>query len=82
MVDAGVKMVNAFNIDGIDPAPLFLPALDLSLMIIAFTDYPDMAMNFNFLTGPTHGILRDRYSRWLGRELPLMVNHSSTEENL
>ena len=71
MVDAGVKMVNVFNIDGIDSTPLFLPALDLSLMIIAFADYPDMAMNFSFLTEPMHDILRDRYSRWPGRELPL-----------
>jgi uroporphyrinogen-III decarboxylase len=30
-----------------------------------------MAMNFSFLTGPMHDILRDRYSRWPGRELPL-----------
>jgi len=70
MVNVGVKMVNAFNVDGVDSAPLFLPALDLSLMIIAFADYPDTAMNFSFLTGPMHDILRDRYSRWPGRELP------------
>ncbi|MEM2631817.1 MAG: uroporphyrinogen decarboxylase family protein [Candidatus Bathyarchaeia archaeon] len=70
MLKASLKILTDFNVDGVDSAPLPLGALDLSLMIIALVDYPDLAVSLSTLTGPLHDILRDRYSRWPGRELP------------
>jgi len=69
MFKAYLKLLNDFNVDGIDSPPLFLPALDNSLMIIAFVEYPDIASNLSLITGPLHIILRDRYTRWPGVEL-------------
>lgn len=71
MFKAYLKLLNDFNIDGIDSPPLFLPALDNSLMIIAFVEYPDIASNLSLITGPLHTILRDRYTRWPGVELDI-----------
>lgn len=67
--EANLRVTRDFDVDGIDSPPLSLSALDLSLMILAFVDYPDMAMNLSTLTGPFHDILKDKYSRWPGREL-------------
>ncbi|MEM1527017.1 MAG: uroporphyrinogen decarboxylase family protein [Ignisphaera sp.] len=71
MYKASVKLVTDFNVDGVDSSPLFLPALDLALMVIALADYPDMGNSMSLLTGPMHDILKDRYSKWPGRELPI-----------
>ncbi|MEM2424744.1 MAG: uroporphyrinogen decarboxylase family protein [Candidatus Bathyarchaeia archaeon] len=67
---ANMKIHSDFNIDGIDFPIRVGAVLDLSLMLLAFMDYPDMAISLSGLTGPMHDILRDRYSRWPGRELP------------
>ncbi|MEM3642153.1 MAG: uroporphyrinogen decarboxylase family protein, partial [Candidatus Bathyarchaeia archaeon] len=67
---ASLKLLADFNVDGVDSAPLPMAALDLSLMVLAFVDYPDLAISLSTLTGPLHDILRDKYSRWPGRELP------------
>jgi len=71
MLKAFLRLMNDFNVDGVDSAPLFLPALDNALMIIAFVDYPDIASNLSLITGPLHTILRDRYTRWPGIELDI-----------
>lgn len=40
-----------------------------SLLGFALRDYPDVSPYIGALTGPMHDILRDRYTRWPGREL-------------
>ncbi|MEM2432731.1 MAG: uroporphyrinogen decarboxylase family protein [Candidatus Bathyarchaeia archaeon] len=70
MSKANMKLLSDFNVDGIDTPILAGAALDLSLMTLAFMDYPDMATSLSMLTGPMHDILRDRYTKWPGRELP------------
>ena len=48
-------------------APYMLEGFILAL---AFADYPDFSNIIRFLTGPIHDVLRDRWTRWPGRELP------------
>ncbi|GEM_PF-174904 len=66
------KLLADFNIDGIDSPPAIFPGLDNALAVIAFIDYPEIANSLFLITGPIHDILRDKYTRWPGRELSVM----------
>lgn len=70
ITQANMKLLSDFNVDGIDFPILAGAALDLILMALVFIDYPDVAVNLSMLTGPMHDILKDKYTRWPGRELP------------
>lgn len=64
---AALKFVHDFPSDwGIVFVPMMLEGFALAL---AFADFPDFSNTIRFLTGPVHDILKDRWSRWPGREL-------------
>jgi len=48
------------------PAPYILEGYALA---IAFADFPDFSNLIRFLWGPVHDVLKDKWSRWPGREL-------------
>ena len=54
------------------PADVFVsaPAAEGFILATAFADVPQIAPIVRFITGPMHDILRDRWTRWPGRELP------------
>jgi len=39
------------------------------IFALAFSDFPDFSNTIRFLAGPVHDIIRDKWSRWPGREL-------------
>ncbi|MEM1674864.1 MAG: hypothetical protein QXI56_08350, partial [Candidatus Bathyarchaeia archaeon] len=63
--EAIVKVARDFPVDNPPMAMLGTG----SLVGFALRDYPDIAMFVGPLTGPMHDILRDKYTRWPGREL-------------
>jgi uroporphyrinogen-III decarboxylase len=54
--------------------PTDMPPIPLigtgSLLGTALRDHPDVSGLLSVLTGPIHDILRDKYTKWPGRELP------------
>jgi len=65
MRDAIVKFATTF------PSDVFVaaPAAEGFIMAVAFADVPQIAPVVRFITGPMHDILRDKWTRWPGREL-------------
>lgn len=66
MRDAIAKFVTSFPVDVFIAAP----AAEGFIMATAFIDVPQIAPVIRFITGPMHDVLKDRYTRWPGRELP------------
>lgn len=64
-----MKWARDFNVDGIDVRPSAVIGLEMMLLTVLLSDYPDLASALRFWQGPYHDILRDRYTRWPGREL-------------
>lgn len=64
--EACVRFVTEFSVD------TFLPVLAAEgfIFAIAFSDYPDIAPIIRFWPGPMHDIIRDKYTKWPGIELP------------
>ncbi|MEM1674529.1 MAG: uroporphyrinogen decarboxylase family protein [Candidatus Bathyarchaeia archaeon] len=60
-----IKTATDFPTD-FPPLPMFGTG---SLIGLALRDYPDIARIAGVLTGPMHDILRDKYTRWPGREI-------------
>ncbi|MCG0276661.1 MAG: hypothetical protein L5655_11020 [Thermosediminibacteraceae bacterium] len=46
-----------------------ITGLDGRVFSVAFSDYPDIAPNTTFITGPMHDVLGDKYYRYPGREI-------------
>ncbi|RLE57924.1 MAG: hypothetical protein DRJ40_01590 [Thermoprotei archaeon] len=65
MRDAIVKFVTTF------PSDIFIaaPAAEGFVLAVAFADVPQIAPVVRFITGPMHDILKDKWTRWPGREL-------------
>jgi len=40
------------------------------VLAVAFADFPDFSNLIRFMVGPVHDILKDKWTRWPGRELP------------
>uniref|UniRef100_A0A7C2VDT6 Uroporphyrinogen decarboxylase (URO-D) domain-containing protein n=1 Tax=Ignisphaera aggregans TaxID=334771 RepID=A0A7C2VDT6_9CREN len=40
------------------------------VFLFLFPEYPEIAVSSRYITGPIHDILKDRYTRWPGREIP------------
>jgi uroporphyrinogen-III decarboxylase len=65
---AVLKFLHDFPSDwGIVFAPYMLEGF---IFALAFADFPDFSNLIRFLTGPVHDILKDKWSRWPGREIP------------
>ncbi|MEM0002168.1 MAG: uroporphyrinogen decarboxylase family protein [Desulfurococcaceae archaeon] len=53
-----------------DFAIFFVPyLLEGFALAAAFSDFPDFSNSIRFLSGPLHDVLKDKWSRWPGREL-------------
>uniref|UniRef100_A0A7C2VBF9 Uroporphyrinogen decarboxylase (URO-D) domain-containing protein n=1 Tax=Ignisphaera aggregans TaxID=334771 RepID=A0A7C2VBF9_9CREN len=64
---AVLKFVHDFPSDfGIIFAPYMLEGF---IFALAFADFPDFSGLIRFLTGPLHDVLKDKWSRWPGREI-------------
>lgn len=49
---------------------LFAPTvLEEFILALAFADYPDFSNTIRFLCGPVHDILKDKWTKWPGREI-------------
>lgn len=49
---------------------IFVPMmLEGFILALAFSDFPDFSNTIRFLTGPVHDVIKDKWSRWPGREL-------------
>ncbi|MEM1586730.1 MAG: uroporphyrinogen decarboxylase family protein [Candidatus Bathyarchaeia archaeon] len=61
-----VKLVKDYQVD------TFLPVLGAEgfIFALAFADYPDIAPAVRFWSGPMHDIIKDKFTKWPGRELP------------
>ncbi|MEZ0346440.1 MAG: uroporphyrinogen decarboxylase family protein [Infirmifilum sp.] len=59
-----------FNVEGMDLLPFFPPALEGMIFAVAWADYPEWMVPTRFITGPFHETLKDKWTRWPGRELP------------
>ncbi|TYP56637.1 uroporphyrinogen decarboxylase family protein [Thermosediminibacter litoriperuensis] len=46
-----------------------ITGLDGRVFSVAFSEYPDIASNTTFITGPMHDVLGDKYYRYPGREI-------------
>jgi len=68
-VEVALKWGRDFNVDGVDGAPTTTPGLEMYLLLLVWADYSELAPRFRFLMGPYHDVLKDRYSKWPGREL-------------
>jgi len=66
MREAITRFVTSF------PSDIFIaaPAAEGFIMAVAFADVPQIALIVRFITGPMHDILRDKWTRWPGKELP------------
>jgi len=65
-LEAIIKTAIEFPTD-MPPIPLIGTG---SLLGTALRDHPDLSGILGVLTGPIHDILRDKYTKWPGRELP------------
>lgn len=63
---AVVKFVEEYPVD------MFLPILGAEgfFFALAFSDYPDIAPAIRFWSGAMHDVLKDKFTKWPGRELP------------
>lgn len=54
------------------PTDMFIsaPAAEGFILSFALSEAPDVAPLVRFLSGPMHDVLKDKYTRWPGRELP------------
>jgi len=70
-VEVAIRWARDFNVDGVDGAPLATPGLEMYLLPMAWSEYLDSAsaVRLRFLMGSFHDILKDKYSRWPGREI-------------
>ncbi|MEM0100199.1 MAG: uroporphyrinogen decarboxylase family protein [Desulfurococcaceae archaeon] len=64
--EAVVKFVEDFPVDILITAP----AAEGFILSLALSEAPDVAPLVRFLSGPMHDVLKDKYTRWPGRELP------------
>ncbi len=64
--DASLKLIESFPVD----FSVMAPAAEGFIFSVAFADAPEIAPTIRFLTGPMHDIVKDKYTRWPGRELP------------
>ncbi|MEM1878262.1 MAG: uroporphyrinogen decarboxylase family protein [Desulfurococcaceae archaeon] len=49
---------------------IFVPyLLEGFILAVAFSDFPDFSNLIRFISGPLHDVLRDKWSKWPGREL-------------
>lgn len=64
--DAAIKFVERFPVDIFITAP----AAEGFIFSLALSEAPDVAPLVRFLSGPMHNLLKDRYTRWPGVELP------------
>ncbi|MDK6028783.1 uroporphyrinogen decarboxylase family protein [Ignisphaera sp. 4213-co] len=65
--NAVLKFVHDFPSDWpILLVPMMLEGFALAL---AFAEFPDFSNIIRFLTGPLHDVLKDKWSKWPGREL-------------
>ncbi|MEM2320514.1 MAG: uroporphyrinogen decarboxylase family protein [Candidatus Bathyarchaeia archaeon] len=64
--EAAVKFVTNYQVD------MFSPILGAEgfIFALAFAEYPDIAPAVRVWTGPMHDILKDKFAKWPGRELP------------
>ena len=64
--EAIVKFVTTF------PSDVFItaPAAEGFSMAVAFGDVPQIAPVVRFISGPMHDVLKDKWTKWPGRELP------------
>lgn len=69
-VRVALKWGEDFNVDGVDMLPYFPPGLEGMIFAVAWADYPEFGYAARLLMGPFHDALRDRWTRWPGRELP------------
>ncbi|MCS7110867.1 MAG: hypothetical protein NZ912_01325 [Ignisphaera sp.] len=66
-ISAIVDFYSKFPTDfGVTRAPYGLEGF---LLALAFSDFPEFSNTIRFLWGPLHDVLKDRWSRWPGREL-------------
>ncbi|AKG39368.1 MAG: uroporphyrinogen decarboxylase family protein [Infirmifilum sp.] len=68
-VKTAVKWGRDFNVEGVDLLPFFPPGLEGMIFAVAWADYPEWIAT-RFITGQFHDALRDKWTRWPGRELP------------
>lgn len=64
------KWGSDFNVEGMDLLPFFPPVLEGMIFAVAWADYPEWMTPARFIAGPFHDALRDKWTRWPGRELP------------
>jgi len=69
-VEVAARWGSEFNVEGVDSLPYFVPGLEMFMLLAAWVEHPEHAVPARFLMGPFHDALRDRYTRWPGRELP------------
>ncbi|MEM2454668.1 MAG: uroporphyrinogen decarboxylase family protein [Candidatus Bathyarchaeia archaeon] len=64
--EAIVRFVTDYNMD------MFLPVLGAEgfIFALAFAGYPDIAPAVRFWMGPMHDAIKDKFTKWPGRELP------------
>lgn len=65
MGDAAVKFASEYPCDLLFTAT----AAEGFIFSFALSNIPEIASTVRFLTGPMHDILRDKYTKWPGREL-------------
>jgi len=62
-----LKFMHDFPADwGVVFAPYMLEGF---LLAVAFADFPDFSNIIRFLTGPVHDVMKDKWTRWPGREI-------------
>jgi len=70
-LEKGRQAVLRFAKDFPQDFPFILAPYGLEgfILALAFADFPDYSNVIRFLIGPVHDILKDKWSRWPGREL-------------
>lgn len=68
--EKGIKAIEKYLTDfPFDWPSAAITGLDGRVFSVAFSDYPDIASNTTFITGPMHEILGDKYYRFPGMEI-------------
>lgn len=68
--EKAIKAIEKFLTDfQFDWASSGITGLDGRVFSVAFSEYPDIAANTTFITGPMHDVLGDKYYRYPGREI-------------
>lgn len=68
--NAFLKFILEYPSDFVDFVSFHVPyVLNEFVLAAAFSDFPEFSSNITSITGPLHDLLKDKWTRWPGREL-------------